>query len=154
MFYGAFDEITCFKEIFDFNKSKKYQCSLGEFVTKYDLHILDLSMFHKSSIFNEDNKNRREILRFLNHFQSELSKPLLPEKAQIDYIPTQVLTEFIRYNFLPHRNYKLDGIQYRSSKHIGSNCVVLFVDNQECGNPGDAGIKLELVSAANRLVGR
>ncbi|GLH65987.1 HEPN-associated N-terminal domain-containing protein [Geothrix edaphica] len=153
MFYGAFDEETCFKELFDYKKPKKNHCSIGQFITTCDLKVLDLTKYHNSSVLNENNKEKREILRFLNHFQKEISKPLSSKNSQIDYIPTQVLTEFIRYNLISKKGHGIDGIKYRSSKNYGHNCVVLFVMHEECGNKSDVNTKLNLVSASNRRVG-
>lgn len=153
MFYGAFDEETCFKELFDYKIKKKNQCSIGCFVTTCDLKILDLTKYHDSSVLNEENSEKREILRFLNHFQKEISKPLSSKNAQIDYIPTQVLTEFIKYNLVSKKGAGIDGIKYRSSKNYSHDCVVLFIKHEECGDKIGGNIKMHLISASNRRVG-
>lgn len=45
---------------------------------------------------------------FLKLFSSEISKPMVEDKASIEYIPTQILSEYIRL-----KGY--NGVRYRSS---------------------------------------
>jgi len=50
----------------------------------------------------------------------------------IEYVPTQVVTEYFRYVVPEIAIYKIDGIVYPSAKEGGKNCCVLFFDNDEC----------------------
>ena len=57
----------------------------------------------------------------------ELSKPVNPDKASIEYVPTQYLTEIVR-------NLKYDGMIYPSALDEGKN-IVLFDENVvSCGD--------------------
>ncbi len=62
-------------------------------------------------------------LPFLERLGEELTRPILPQSAAIDYTPTQYLCEFIK-----KQGY--DGVVYRSSVGDGIN-LALF-------NPGKA----------------
>mgnify|MGYP003977802717 FL=1 len=59
---------------------------------------------------------------FLMFLGKELSKPIIPREANLEYLPTQYLCEMIKgLNF--------DGIIFRSSVSEGDN-YVLFSDNK------------------------
>ena len=58
---------------------------------------------------------------FLEYFGEELTRPVIPQAAAIDYIPSQFLCEFIK-------KCGYDGVVYRSSVGTGSN-VALFDPN-------------------------
>jgi hypothetical protein len=60
----------------------------------------------------------REDVNFLEHFGDELTRPVVPQAAAIDYIPSQYLCEFIK-------GCGYDGVVYRSSVGTGIN-IALF----------------------------
>tara|TARA_R110002072_G_scaffold284396_2_gene448426 strand:- start:15801 stop:16823 length:1023 start_codon:yes stop_codon:yes gene_type:complete len=62
----------------------------------------------------------RHQMAFLAHLEEELSKPVLPREADLEYLPTQYLCEFIK-------NCGYDGLVFRSSLSDGVN-VTLFSD--------------------------
>lgn len=64
----------------------------------------------------------RHDLAFLCHLESELSKPILPRVADLEYLPTQYLCEFIK-------NCGYDGVVFKSSISSGAN-VALFDDSK------------------------
>lgn len=64
----------------------------------------------------------RHDLAFLAHLEGELSKPILPRVADLEYLPTQYLCEFIK-------NCGYDGVLFRSSISAGAN-VTLFDDKK------------------------
>jgi hypothetical protein len=57
--------------------------------------------------------------RVLEHLSRELSQPIDPKAADIDYLPTQYLTELIR-------NEGYDGVVYKSAMYPGGRNLVLF----------------------------
>lgn len=59
---------------------------------------------------------------------SDISKPVNPLDSSIEYIPTQIVTEYIRFN----PNLKADGIIYPSSKGKSMENIVLFKNQEEC----------------------
>ena len=67
----------------------------------------------------------RADLPLLERLGSELTRPVLPQRAAIDYIPSQYLCEFIKQA-------KFDGVLYRSSVSEGIN-LALFDPNKAVG---------------------
>jgi hypothetical protein len=65
-------------------------------------------------------------LSFLCHLESELSKPILPRVADLEYLPTQYLCEFIK-------NCGYDGVAFKSSISVGAN-IALFDDSKVRAN--------------------
>lgn len=141
-FYGAMDADTCAHEMRpDINEI----IEIAEFEVLRDIPILDLSsnLEYRGSIFNpEYTFYEEEVYKpFLNHFVDDISKPVRKTDAEIEYVPTQVLTEFIKtMNFRNDFYYTdaggaqgdvfLNGIMYRSSARKDGKNTVLF------GGPG------------------
>ena len=129
MFYGCDEPETALRE----TAKGRGQFAVGCFRTRRTAVILDLTKVPETpSIFQAfpvTLKFRpREALGFLNHVAEEVSKPIQrDERAHIDYIPTQVVTEFVR-NKLTRGGSPIDGIKYRSAVHNGRACYVIFAD--------------------------
>ena len=137
-FYGAMDEDTCVHEMRpDINEVVE----IGEFKIVKDMLVLDLSSEAEycGSIFNPEYiYYEEEIYKpFLDHFVEDISKPIRKTDAEIEYTPTQVLTEFIKTTnfkeglFNPdsqgrEQDVFVNGIMYRSSARKGGKNIVLF----------------------------
>ncbi|MGG6447692.1 RES domain-containing protein [Pseudobacillus badius] len=125
-FYGAEDLETSIKEI----RASEGSISIyGLFKTKKVLRIVDLSDIPHvpiGSIFSEKYDHEMHGAKyFLRSFGSEISKPIIQEEAQIEYLPTQILTEYIRAK-------GFEGVRYSSSLTTGFN-ITLF-----CGPSNNA----------------
>ncbi|MDQ2822703.1 MAG: HEPN-associated N-terminal domain-containing protein [Pseudomonadota bacterium] len=133
MFYGAFEEKTAVLETYLPTKKKKVGIG-GVFKANRDLVVLDLSAGrYLPSIFDEIDKRKRTSAKFLINFIKDFSKPIDREdRAHIDYVPTQVVTEYFRHIFKLADGKSLDGIIYPSSKKGGKNAVVIFADTEHC----------------------
>lgn len=59
----------------------------------------------------------RSDIEFLEHLGQELTRPVLPQRAAIDYVPSQYLCEFIKMS-------GYDGVIYRSSVSDGINMAL------------------------------
>lgn len=128
MFYCAFDELTTLKETLNKDwKGSKY--TTANFALKEELTVIDLSKLPSVPSYFDRNKRRRyEDTFFLRHFVNDLTKPIeRDEKVHIDYVPTQIVTEFFRYM----GKGKIDGIIYPSSRNPGYTAMVLFYDHYE-----------------------
>jgi len=79
------------------------------------------------SIFDTENNGNRDIIFFMKTFMEEISLPVLIKNSVIEYLPTQVITEYIRYN--PEIN--VQGMIYRSSKNPDKKNIVLFYDHDQ-----------------------
>lgn len=131
-FYGTDDLDTVIEEILTVAGSDPFW-SAGEFATSRDCILLDLaSMPEPPSIFDVERRQLRRPLFFLAAFADDISKPLgEPGREHIDYVPTQVAAEFLRLSF-PSELGPVGGVRYRSARHEGGICVVLFVPHENC----------------------
>lgn len=104
--------------------------SYGTFKLKKDVKVIDFSNLPKiPSIFDTVNYKNRQKIIFLYDLVDDMSKPILPDdKEHIEYIPTQVVSEFFRYRFKP----EIKGIKYKSVKNPkGTNVVFFESDNDQ-----------------------
>ncbi|WDL94878.1 RES domain-containing protein (plasmid) [Bacillus sp. HNR-4] len=108
-FYGAEDKETCIKEI---RAAERDNVVFGQFQTKRSLKLINLSTvpdITPPSIFSDDyDHNMVWAKDFLSLFCAEISSPVDEKDAPIEYIPTQILSEYVR-----SRGY--DGVCYHSS---------------------------------------
>lgn len=129
MFYGALDVDTCRSEVIDENW-KDSMLTVGEFVNIKEFNLIDFTDVGEiPSLFDEKNRVKRSIMGFVKSFVADLSIPVQPDDTvHIEYVPTQVVTEYLKLKFLQEHN--VHGILYRSVKNNGGLCAVLFTDNQ------------------------
>lgn len=128
MLYGAQDLTTAIEETK--NAPGKFVASIWNVTSP--VKILDLSKlpeqpgFFKATEFGDD----REEIRFLHHFVREASKPVPRDRStkHVDYVPTQVFAEFVRYTRFGGTNDKVMGIRFPSSVVSGANSIVLFAN--------------------------
>lgn len=133
MFYGAEDFDTAVLEVAGKEKIPGRAASGIAFETCREMHILDLIYLKQGvSYFAPNGREWRHRSQFLRFFTREVSKPIQRDKRQhIDYVPTQVFTEYVRYHIASASNSPVDGIRYFSSRN-GHPCVVLFCDDEDC----------------------
>jgi len=118
-FYGASDEKTTIAEV------RPHKTEIV-FVAKYKvstrISMIDLRDPKRTiSPFGLDDDNLallyKEHMPFLGHLSEVLSRPVLPYRKEMEYLPTQYLCELIKKcNF--------NGIAYRSSLEKGDNFVI------------------------------
>lgn len=135
MFYGAVDEATAVAETFDPRREPQRLITIARFVTVRPLTLLDLTdLPAMPSPFDEENRYLRKPISFLREFVRDLAKPIQRDGYEhVEYVPTQVVTEFIRHRLTAHDGQKFDGIQYTSSRPGGHTAVVLFIEREQCG---------------------
>jgi len=100
--------------------------SIGEFLTLRPLRILDLhDLDAVPGIFSECTRERRQELIFLHDLSRRFAEPVPQnDRTNIDYIPTQIVTEFLRdYDF---EGGKIDGIKFTTSLNVAGSNMVLF----------------------------
>jgi len=135
MFYGSFDLETAISETYEpgIKDSKEIVC--GTFNPARMLSVIDLSEnIQIPSLFDETKREDRFLLKFLKDFIIDFSKPIERiDRAHVDYVPTQVVTEYIKHIF-PHTRFgnEIDGIIYPSSKAKDQKCVVIFASSEQC----------------------
>ncbi len=125
-FYIAFSQKTAESEVIT---NQKYW-SRAKLKLLNNIKVLDLtSLPSLPSVFNVDQHRSREETLFLHQFVEDLLKPVSKDgREHIEYVPTQVVSEYFRYVFEP----KLQGIMYPSVKHSGGVNIAFFEsDNHE-----------------------
>jgi hypothetical protein len=149
LFYGALDAETAIEES-RFTDPELEAWTVGEFRLLRPARIVDLSTEPTvPSLFDEERRHLRAALIFLRHFLEQIKKPFKrDDRIHIDYVPTQVVTEWFRARFEPKGGGRVDGILYGSARSPDGVNLVLFLDNDGAVDaeqgPGDA--LLELVS--------
>lgn len=127
LFYAADEVETAVAEIA--LHSAYNECVIGAFVTQRPLQILDFTRTLKDlpSIFASDEKSRKlwKFARFAKRFTERITSPvLLDGRERVDYTPTSVVAEYLRW--VPDLH--IDGIAWPS--HIatknGKNLVLFF----------------------------
>ena len=128
VFYGAMERSTCVSEV---RAPVGSRVVVGKFALLRQVRLLDLNALAKAyvegSYFDPNYARQIARLAFFKRLVAEVSRPVMPQDEALEYIPTQVVAEYLAKNSLPN----LDGIIFRSpqSAGIGRN-VVLF--NHAC----------------------
>ncbi|WP_218669066.1 RES family NAD+ phosphorylase, partial [Leptonema illini] len=124
VFYGAADIGTCVSEV---RPPVGSDVIVGKFQLLRRLQLLDLGMLSKvyaqGSYFDRDFVKRKSHAAFLKHLVAELTKPVMPEEELLDYLPTQIIAEYLSNKSNP----ELDGIIFNSTQSSGGReNIVLF----------------------------
>lgn len=125
MFYGAFDKETAIEESI---KSKDEKCLVvGEFSTIREMNVVDLTKLPNNiSIWMENWQG----YAFLKAFHKDITQPLHADgKEEVEYVPSQIFTEYLRWMFQDKSGKNIDGLIYQSCKTNKAN-IVLFCDNE------------------------
>lgn len=128
MFYGSFEADTPIAEIRNYLESYSTSIYLGVFEVKKPLKVINLCNISTPD-FWMDEKDDWQRYAFLRNFHNEISKPIDPNNAKLDYIPSQVFCEYLRFIQKSKEGGFYDGIIYRSTL-TGKQNVVLFYDNK------------------------
>lgn len=137
MFYASFDKKTPMRECVGDGSSAMI---VGKFKTIRPLRVIDLTKISATSFW----MNGWQENRFLHQFNGEVTKPINPDdKKHLQYVPTQVITEYFRYMFRDAEKLPIDGLIYGSSKTKERN-IVLFCNQRESENYVDTNVKIEV----------
>ena len=129
MFYACDDEDTAFKE----TATSVGYFAMGRFETLRPATLLDLTVIPPvPSLFDPIPDSTevppRRVIKFLHHVAREVSRSIeRGDRVHVDYVPTQVVTEFVR-DQLTWENSSVDGIKYPSSVHSGHVSYALFAN--------------------------
>jgi hypothetical protein len=151
MFYSAGDRETALTEVLEPGDEV---ASVGRFETDTSVWVVDLDRLPPvPSLFDDDRRHLRAPLRFLHGFSHDFVKPIERNgREHIEYVPTQIVTEYFRHHFRVREGDDIHGIAYTSARRAGGRCVLLFADGDQCYGSGEtprskARPGLELVSA-------
>jgi RES domain-containing protein len=123
-FYGATDREVALSEVRPFVGSRVV-------TAKFDLlrpiSLLDLEALSEvsasGSLFDDNHRYQMAKANFLQSLSQKMTAPVLPDAEIFEYLPTQVIAEYLASQVKP----ELDGILYPSAQtRKGKNNVVLF----------------------------
>ncbi len=134
MFYGAIEKETVIKEVFDQQKGWKNVITIARFETVRDIYLLDLTKLPPvPSLFSESKRHLRGVIGFLQDFVVDLSKPIQKNGFEdIEYVPTQIVTEYFRHRYIDQYGNQIYGIIYPSSRQDKGRSVVVFASSEQC----------------------
>jgi HEPN/RES N-terminal domain 1/RES domain len=149
LFCGALDEDTAIAEAQHANPDAEAY-TLAAFQLLRPARIVDLAEPRGvPSLFDiESERQLRQPLIFLSRFSTAIAEPFVrDERIHIEYVPTQVVTEWTRTRFDPGDGRAVDAVAYRSARHSAGVNLAIFIDNSGACDPGaprDRGVLLEL----------
>ena len=124
VFYGAKEKSTCVSEL---RPPVGSTVVLGKFALMRPMTLLDLGalaeVYISKSYFDPEYSVHKGRAAFLRRIVGEISQPVMPDDEALEYLPTQVVAEYLSQVANPC----LDGIIYPSSQTDGcGQNVVLF----------------------------
>jgi len=123
MFYSSDDKATTLAEMPELPRFY----AIASFETLRTLRVLDLTNVKAPSIFDMSDRADYDWLVFMGNFMRDFSSPIeRDDRVHIDYVPTQVITEYLRDVQLDGG--QIDGVKYRSTRNKSGVCYVLFID--------------------------
>jgi hypothetical protein len=96
------------------------------------LKILDLSRLPEPPSFFAQVRYDRDHLLFLRRFVESITQPVEHDgREHIEYVPSQIVTEYFRHRYRMQENSAMDGIQYPSAQCRRSRSVVIFASQDD-----------------------
>ena len=145
MFYAAESEATATAEI---RPDPGKAVTVARWTPSRELVYLDLLAAQPiPSIFDMTARGDRRWLLFLSELASDLARTVDPRSAPIEYVPTQIMTEYIRDHLRDRDNRQVDAIRYRSAADPPNGvCWVVFAKQDDCGDPTDTSDRLLILN--------
>jgi hypothetical protein len=129
MFYGAVDEATARAETLASDSDRHTMALFG---LGRDIHVLDLTDSPAVSLFDPNRRSLYDWAIFMRHFRTDLRKPVAKDHSlHIDYVPTQIVTEYFRSFLTTRKGQPIDGILYKSATRTENVCIALFAKGQD-----------------------
>jgi len=140
MFYGALDPATAAAEVRAY-AGEGVVLRVGEFQSSRPVYVLDLTDLPEvPSLFDPERGGVRREVGFLHSFVKDLKARVDPDAAEIEYVPTQLMTEYFLQVFRPASTggAGLAGIVYPSDQATGAALVLEFGNEQCFDDPSEA----------------
>jgi len=127
-FYLSYEQETALAETVN---RPPCMASIGKFCSKGELFYLDLTELPPTpSIFDRSRSEEREGLLFLKGFVDAISKPTEKNgQEHIDYLPSQVVSEYFAQVYRDPEGRQIAGIAYPSAVRPGGKNLVIFPRN-------------------------
>lgn len=123
VFYGATAQGVALAEV---RPPVGSDVALAEFKIIRPLRLLDLSALEKAfdggSVFDPTLLQRLERVAFLQSLGSKMTRPVMPDDQEFDYLATQAVADFLATENEP----TMDGIIFRSTQSEEGDNIVLF----------------------------
>lgn len=125
--YTAFDAETVLHEV-GAHKRTTDTIVIAHFILNTDVDVVDLTRLPpEPSIFDLERKAERERTLFVQGFANEITKPVTKDgQEHIDYVPSQVVCEYLAQIFKLPTGKPLSGLIYPSSALEGGRNLVIF----------------------------
>ena len=134
MFYGAADKKTAIAETYDWSANERKDLVLAQFATAREMSVLDLRrVLEMPSIFDERHRHLRPGIQFLTRFIADFVRPIVKDgREHIEYVPTQIVTEYFRHVYPAGEGGPVQGVLYNSAQDADGECCVLFFETDAC----------------------
>lgn len=139
VFYGATEKDTAIAEL---RPAVGSLISLAAFRIHRPIHVLDLTRFTRAGkqidIFAKNQMARATQWAFMQSFASEISKPILPGDEHLEYVPAQVVAEYLTNQPVRWRGTDVtpDAIIFRSAQREGGKNIAIMGDAATiCASP-------------------
>lgn len=138
MFYASFDKETPMSECVGGDEPVMI---IGKFKTCRNLMVLDLTRIPENSFWMDGWQENR----FLHQFNKEITKPTdIKDTNHLQYVPSQIMTEYFRYMLSTKTGTRVNGIIYGSSKTAQRN-IVLFCNQQDSRNFVERDVEIDAI---------
>jgi RES domain-containing protein len=129
-FYSALDAATAVAEIGTPMAGRAPVAA--EFMINRSLRVVDFTQLpNEPSIFALERKQEREQVLFLSGFVGSISQPVIKDgREHIDYVPSQVVCEYLAQVAFQDAAQPLDGVIFPSSVQDGGTNLVIFPSGQ------------------------
>jgi hypothetical protein len=161
MLYTAADVETAIAETLGSRRTRRKGMTVATFRPTEAMRIVDFSRLPEiPSVFDvsDDTPSMRHDLGFLYAMRRDIGAPVtLDGREHIDYVPTQVVCEYLRDRLPVELGAPVHGLAWESARRTGSLNIVLFLDHRGCVELGDRpsmteGPMVELVQFERRRV--
>ena len=158
MFYACDDTDTALLEV----AQEPGSFAVGRWRTLRPAIVLDLTAIPAiPALFEYDPEGGQDVSRravtFLHHVADQMSRPIArDDRIHVEYVPTQVVTEFLRARVRWQRN-AIDGVKYESAARPAHASYVLFANRDHvvidpAGGESEETPWLELMDVCHRSV--
>lgn len=129
--------------------------SVGQFELIDSIRVVDLrEVAPVPSLFDPKMRARRAPITVLQSFVEDISTPSSPTDFQtLDYVPTQVITEYLWY-VLPAKLGPIEGVIWRSSKDRTVDVCALFIAFDEIADAGSETAETRMVLNPSTVIHR
>lgn len=144
-FYGAFSAETAVAEL---RPGIGEQIAIGEFALQRDVKVFDFTVFSRVPLESRTDIYSHTRYDFIQQMEAEISRRAVSHEKNRQYIPTQIVAEYIKTYF------ECDAVIYRSSVVNGrslEHCNIVFLPQAEAFTGSDGSILKHLSFAVKEV---